>query len=65
MMEMVKNFIKGRSDVLQLEQFQINSHKFTHDVKSRNFHKVYKVVSEKRRVLDNFTLPYGFCKNYI
>jgi hypothetical protein len=59
-MEMVENFVVGQHDIKHVEQFIIKSNKNTHHVTSKNFLKVYKVVSDKRRIWGNSTLPYGY-----
>ncbi|MDI9312888.1 MAG: DNA polymerase, partial [Limnohabitans sp.] len=60
MVKMVQNYIEKQTDILPVEQFVIKSNKYTHNVVSSNFFKIYKVVSEKRRIVGNFTLPYGY-----
>ena len=53
-------YIQGHVDSLKVDQFNIVSDKFTHVVKTRNFEKIYRAVSEKRRIIGNDTRPFGF-----
>jgi DNA polymerase type B, organellar and viral len=53
-------FTKGAPKVVEVPQWQIASDKHTQIVQSRWYKKVYNVVSEKRRVVGNDTLPYGW-----
>jgi len=46
MIEMVKSFINGNSDEKKINQWRVLSHRYKHFVKSQNFLKVYRVVSE-------------------
>ena len=60
---MVKRYINGENDVRMIDQYVIKSDKYTHNVTSKKFLKMYKVVSDKRRLDDKFTYPYGYCNN--
>lgn len=60
MIDIVKDFLEGSPVQMMIEQFHIKSNKYTHDVTSKKFFKVYQVVSEKRRIVGNFTYPYGY-----
>ena len=62
MIEMVKSF-NGNSDEKKIDQWRVLSHRYKHYVKSQNFLKIYRVVSEKRRIIGNDTLPFGFVDN--
>jgi len=55
MIKMVKRYINGENDVRMIDQYVIKSDKYTHNVTSKKFLKMYKVVSDKRRLDDNFT----------
>ena len=52
--------MKGEVLTKQVDQFVMRSNKYTHLFNSYNTEKVYKVVSEKRRIIDNFTVPFDF-----
>jgi hypothetical protein len=43
-----------------VDQFQINANLKKLSVTSRYFSKIYRVVSEKRRIVGNDTLPFGY-----
>ena len=60
MVTFVENYLKGVRDVLKVPQhrFCVNPH--THEVFSADVFKIYRVVSEKRRINGNGTLPFGY-----
>ena len=60
MTSMAEAYIAGQQEILMIPQSNIVSNKFTHIVKTKTFKKIYRAVSEKRRVLGNFTRPYGY-----
>ena len=60
MMEMVKQYINGEQTSKNVAQWKVLSHKYKHFVKSNTFLKLYRVVSEKRRLIGNDTLPFGY-----
>ncbi|MDI9312736.1 MAG: DNA polymerase [Limnohabitans sp.] len=60
MIKMVNKFIDKNETQKNIFQTHITSHKFKHYVKTKQFEKVYKVVSEKRRIIENCTLPFGY-----
>lgn len=60
MLTMVNEFLNGNGHDISIPQWRIISHKFKHYVKSEDFMKMYRIVSEKRRVCGNNTLPYGY-----
>lgn len=60
MMEMVEHFLENKHDILYKDQFLIRGNKYTHDVVSKTIGKAYKVVSEKRCIRGNYTVPYGY-----
>ena len=68
MLELVKIYIEKNGnnigDVIKLPQMQIVSNN-THCVETRYFDKILRVMSEKRRINGNDTLPYGFVTNRI
>jgi len=61
MLEMVMQYISGVPIEKLVEQWKIISHKHQHFVKSLDFKKLYRVVSEKRKIIGNDTLPFGYC----
>ncbi|MDI9312027.1 MAG: DNA polymerase [Limnohabitans sp.] len=60
MINIVKNYTQNKILYKNIDQTQIKSNKYFHFVQTNKFKKVYKAVSDKRRVLGNFTLPYGY-----
>lgn len=60
LMEMIDNYINGIQDVVHINQTNIVSDKFTHIVKTKSFNKIYRAVSEKRKIIGNDTRPYGY-----
>ena len=61
MADIVQDFIRtGRSKQILWPQTVFNSHKFKHFVKTARIQKIYRVVSNKKRVIGNDTLPYGW-----
>jgi len=62
MINLVNKFIAGEPQEALVKQWKIVSNKYSHIVKSLDFHKIYRVVSEKRKIDGNDTFPYGFCK---
>ncbi|MDI9312522.1 MAG: DNA polymerase [Limnohabitans sp.] len=63
MIEMANNYINRVEDIRTVKQWTVKSDKFKHFVHSRYFDKIYRCVSEKRRLNGNSTLPYGYCYN--
>lgn len=61
MMEMVNRYSKGEEYNLNIPQFRIRSTAASHIVYSETIDKMYRVVSDKRRVDGLSTLPYGYC----
>lgn len=53
------NYIKGENTTVLAPQFQIQATK-SHNVESRYFNKIYRAVSEKRKIVGNNTRPYGY-----
>ena len=47
------------SDKLMIEQMQIKADRM-HSIETRYFEKTFRVMSEKRRIFGNDTLPYGY-----
>ncbi|XP_074604152.1 uncharacterized protein LOC141857561 [Brevipalpus obovatus] len=61
MMDMANKFSKGDNYSLSIPQFRIRSTAASHIVYSEIIEKIYRVVSDKRRLDGLSTLPYGFC----
>jgi len=61
MVDLCKKNIEGVKEEMLIDQWKVISHKFKHFVKSKDFLKIYRVVSEKRRIVGNDTLPFGYC----
>ena len=64
MVKMVNDYIENHEDIsnLKIPQMQIFSNNM-HTVNTRYFDKILRVMSEKRRIDGNDTLPYGYIKN--
>ena len=64
MVKLINDFIKNNGDIsnLKVPQMQIISNNM-HTVQTRYFDKILRVMSEKRRLDGNNTLPYGYIKN--
>lgn len=62
MTNLVKQYIRGKELRIPktIPQRVFVSDKFSHIVKTHDVDKTYRVVSEKRRIVGNHTLPYGF-----
>ncbi|XP_015793693.1 uncharacterized protein LOC107370221 [Tetranychus urticae] len=60
LVSMISNYIEGQQDEVLIQQSNITSNKFTHVVRTRCFEKIYRAVSEKRRIDGNNTRPYGY-----
>ena len=60
LISMANDYTNGIQQSLNIQQSNIVSNKFTHDVKTRNFEKIYRAVSEKRKIIGNNTRPYGY-----
>uniref|UniRef100_A0A158P570 DNA-directed DNA polymerase n=2 Tax=Tetranychus urticae TaxID=32264 RepID=A0A158P570_TETUR len=60
LVQMAEQYIHGNQDQFKVAQTNIVSNKFTHQVTTRNFDKIYRAVSEKRRIIGNNTRPYGY-----
>ena len=64
MIEFVELYINGVEDVerttmrVKQHRFCVNPH--THEVFTADVFKIYRVVSEKRRIIGNRTLPFGY-----
>jgi len=66
-LKLMVDFVKAYTDIADKKQLSINVpqlrfgvEKDTHKVFTADIFKIYRVVSEKRRVLGNNTLPYGY-----
>ena len=60
LLEMANSYITGIQESVNVQQSNIVSDKFTHVVNTRSFHKIYRAVSEKRRLIGNDTRPFGY-----
>jgi len=60
MVDLCKKYIEGESEEISVEQSKVISHKYKHFVKSKDFLKIYRVVSEKRKIVGKDTLPFGY-----
>ncbi|XP_053213282.1 uncharacterized protein LOC128396692 [Panonychus citri] len=60
LLEMAHSYIGGNQQTVNITQSNIVSDKFTHTVETRNFEKIYRAVSEKRRIIGNDTRPFGY-----
>lgn len=60
LVSMANDYSNGVHQQLNIKQSNIISDKFTHIVKTRNFEKIYRAVSEKRKLFGNNTRPYGY-----
>ncbi|XP_074604005.1 uncharacterized protein LOC141857411 [Brevipalpus obovatus] len=61
MLEMANKYAQGEKTDLQIPQFRIRSTTASHIVYSETIEKIYRVVSDKRRLDGISTLPYGYC----
>lgn len=59
MIDMANAYINGTEEILDIPQQQIISDNH-HTIYTKTREKSYKALSEKRRICDNGTLPYGF-----
>ena len=63
MTEMARRYSEMRiSDEVSLKQLQFTSHKYKQYVRTEYRPKIYRMVSTKRVITGNSTLPYGFKK---
>ena len=60
MLRFVKAYINNVKLSLQVKQHRFCVNPATHEVFSADVFKIYRVVSEKRRVCGNATLPFGY-----
>jgi len=61
MLEMANQYAQGRISDLRVPQFRIRTTTASHIVYSETIEKIYRVVSDKRRLDGVSTLPYGYC----
>ncbi len=58
--QMVEKYIEGHKTSLTVKQTNIKACKYTHKVHTNRFLKIYRAVSEKRRIVGNNTRPFGY-----
>ena len=59
-LSMASEYVLGNQQVIKVNQSNITANKVTHGVKTRVFEKIYRAVSEKRRIIGNDTRPFGY-----
>ncbi|MDI9312371.1 MAG: DNA polymerase, partial [Limnohabitans sp.] len=60
MKNLAEKYIEGHNEQISIEQFKISCDKYNHFVTSKYFDKVYRVVSEKRKIVSYKTFPFGY-----
>ena len=61
MTEMARQYTETKiSEIISVKQLQFTSHKYLHYVRSEIRRKIYRMVSTKRVITGNSTVPYGY-----
>ena len=60
MTEFVQAYTRGVVEAMKVKQHRFSVNPKTHEVFSADVFKLYRVVSEKRRVVGNDTFPFGY-----